>query len=52
MAEIATKHYEIHPLANLIPEMSEDEYTALKNDIEGIGQLEPITLYQGANTRR
>jgi ParB-like chromosome segregation protein Spo0J len=37
----------IHPLAEMIPAMSEEEFADLKADIEANGQAEPITLYRG-----
>ena len=37
----------IHPLAEMIPAMSEEEFADLKADIEENGQVEPITLYRG-----
>lgn len=40
-------HYEVHPLAELIPQMTDEEFNDLKKDIQGIGQLEPIILFQG-----
>ena len=40
---------EIHPVANVIPEMSGEEFLALKADIERNGQLEPIAI---CNVRR
>ena len=36
-----------HPLADLIPPMSEEEYTRLRDDIKEQGLLEAITLYEG-----
>jgi len=36
--------YKIHPLATLFPDLSPKEFKKLKNDIEGHGQQEPITL--------
>lgn len=39
--------YPIHPLAHLLPEMRDDEYAELREDIGANGQREPITLYQG-----
>jgi protein gp37 len=40
-------HYNIHPLAEYLPDMTEEEFKGLKNDISGIGQLEPIVLFEG-----
>lgn len=37
----------VHPLAELVPSMSDAEYDDLKADIEANGQREPITLYEG-----
>ncbi|MEJ0003257.1 MAG: ParB/RepB/Spo0J family partition protein [Pararobbsia sp.] len=39
--------YEIHPLAELFPEMQEESYLCLRNDIRIHGQFEPIRLYEG-----
>lgn len=39
--------YEVHPLAELIPGMSDAEYRELRDDIEANGMAEPITLYEG-----
>jgi ParB-like nuclease domain len=39
--------YAFHPLANLFPEMEQDEYGRLVEDIKANGQLEPIWLYEG-----
>lgn len=36
-----------HPLAALIPEIGDDEYTSLRDSIREQGQLERIVLYQG-----
>ncbi len=36
-----------HELALLIPEMSQSEYEALKDDIKANGQIEPIRTYEG-----
>jgi site-specific DNA-methyltransferase (adenine-specific) len=38
---------DVHRLANLIPEMTEEQYTALVEDIGANGLLHAITLYQG-----
>lgn len=35
-----------HPLAQLIPAMTDDEYSSLRDDIKANGQREPITLYE------
>lgn len=39
--------YEIHPVANIFPPMSESEFTALREDIAEHGQREPIWLFEG-----
>lgn len=39
--------YEIHEIANYLPLMSDDEFERLKNDIAGLGVLEPIILLDG-----
>lgn len=39
--------YEIHPIANIFPAMSDSEFKALRDDIEQYGQREPIWLYEG-----
>jgi len=36
-----------HPLAELIPPMSEDEFRELRDDIRAVGLREPITLFEG-----
>jgi len=36
----------IHPLANINPMMNDQEFQALKDDIELNGQLEPIYIYR------
>jgi hypothetical protein len=38
--------YEIHPLAELIPAMSDQDFAELKTDIERNGLRQPITLYE------
>ncbi len=38
---------EPHPYADLVPEMSPDEFEALKQDIRDNGLLEPIVLFEG-----
>jgi hypothetical protein len=42
-----TKKYEIHPLGNLLPSMTVDEFNGLVDDIHRHGQIEPITIYEG-----
>lgn len=37
-----------HPLANLFPLMSDEEYAELKRDIAAHGQIELVTLHEGA----
>jgi hypothetical protein len=41
------KEYEIHPLANLLPPMTDEEFKALVEDIKKNGVLEPIVLHEG-----
>lgn len=38
---------DLHPLAKTTPRMTDENYQALKADIDVNGQLEPITLYRG-----
>jgi len=38
---------DIHPLAALIPKMTQDEYDALRDDIAANGLYEPIRIYEG-----
>jgi hypothetical protein len=38
---------ELHPLALTTPRMIDENYEALKRDIEANGQLEPVVLYRG-----
>lgn len=38
---------ELHPLAEIIPPASPEDYTALVTSIERVGQLEPIRTWQG-----
>lgn len=38
---------EIHPLAELIPAMTQEEFADLREDIQANGQREAVTLYQG-----
>ena len=40
-------YYPIHPLANLFPRMTEDEYKRVLDSIRANGQLQPISLFQG-----
>ena len=39
--------FAVHPLADLIPAMSDGEYAELRADIEANGLLAPIMLYEG-----
>jgi hypothetical protein len=39
--------YEIHPLALRVPAMTDEEFAALRSDIEANGLQRPITLYEG-----
>ena len=41
------KTLEAHELADLIPPMSDETYTKLRDDIKENGLLEPIALYEG-----
>jgi hypothetical protein len=42
-----TYTYKIHPIAEIFPEMTEEEFEALVKDIEQNGCLEPIHLFKG-----
>jgi protein gp37 len=37
----------LHPYCEMFPEMPEDEFALLKEDISGSGQLEPIVVFGG-----
>lgn len=37
----------VHPLAELIPPMTDEEYAGLRDDIAANGQAQAITLYEG-----
>jgi hypothetical protein len=39
--------YDVHPLAELIPPMSDEEYGELRADVEANGLRAPVTLYEG-----
>jgi protein gp37 len=39
--------YEIHPIANYLPEMTDTEFQWLKKDIAGLGVIDPIVLLGG-----
>jgi len=41
------KTFEVHPLAELIPPMSDDEFTELRDDIRENGLREAVTLFEG-----
>jgi hypothetical protein len=45
--EVQLTELDLHPLAKTTPRMTNENYTALKADIELNGQLDPITLYRG-----
>ena len=38
---------QVHPVANLFPSMRDDEYAALKADIQTNGLREPVWTWQG-----
>lgn len=38
---------EFHELCNLLPEMTDEQFAALKNDIQVNGLLHPVTTYHG-----
>ena len=42
-----SQQYEVHPVAELFPLMSEDEYQGLKEDINENGQREDIVVWKG-----
>ena len=39
--------YEMHPLADVVPPMTDEEYQELKADIKAHGLREPMTLHEG-----
>jgi len=41
------EHLAVHPVAELLPPLSDDEYAALKSSIADFGLAEPIILYEG-----
>ena len=41
------QQYEFHPIANIFPLMTDEEFEAFKEDIKTKTQQEPIILYQG-----
>ena len=45
--EIVLTKYQQHPLGAAFPEMSPEDYQALKDSIEDIGVQNPITLFEG-----
>lgn len=42
-----TATYKMHPIADMVPPMTAEEYAELKADIKAHGLHEPITLYEG-----
>jgi ParB-like chromosome segregation protein Spo0J len=47
VSQLTVKQFEIHPLADVFPEMGEMELRELTQDIKANGQLEPIVIHQG-----
>lgn len=45
--QINPTNLDIHPIALTTPKMGEDQYSALKVDIEMRGQVEPVLVYRG-----
>lgn len=41
------QQFEFHPVLTIFPEMSEEEFRELKNDIKDNGLIEPIWLHDG-----
>ena len=41
-----SKQLEFHPIANIFPMMSSEEFAELRNDIKTSGQLEPVWLHE------
>ncbi len=39
--------YPAHPLADIIPVMTEEDYVRLRDDVQQVGVRDPITLYEG-----
>jgi hypothetical protein len=46
-ATTTLKEYEFHPIANIFPLMTDEEFEAFKEDIRTKTQQEPIILYHG-----
>jgi len=44
---LETDKVKVHQLALLTPNMTDEQFTALKNSIAELGQLEPVILYHG-----
>jgi ParB-like chromosome segregation protein Spo0J len=47
MVMLLTEKLQTHPIADLMPSMSEEEYKNLIEDIKVNGLIEPIYLFEG-----
>lgn len=47
MNEHENRHLEAHPHASIFPSLSQEDYDDLKQDIESVGLIDPIVLYDG-----
>jgi len=41
------KHYDVHPLADIFPQLEGPAFIAFSEDIDKRGQQEPVWLYEG-----